>query len=259
MGINHAVEIKTYFNDKVRSALVPIMLEDRRSFPELKDKTIYLAVKLFIADKKSKIKHALIEVPSEIIPRFYVLEGRNENNYIILLDDIIRANLNEIFKIFNYEHIDAYAFKVTRDAELDIDDDISKSLVDIISKSLKGRKSGDPVRFVHDENMDKDVLKYLLKRLNIREGENIIEGGRYHNFKDFIDFPAVGSKKLRNKKLTPLKHPFIKDHIKIIDQIKKQDIMLNYPFQSFEYIIDMLREAAIDPAVTSIKIGRAHV
>jgi polyphosphate kinase len=259
LSVPQQIEIKTYFEKKVRSVLVPIMLEDKRTFPELKDKAIYLAVKLSSGDKKLKTKYALIEVPTAVLPRFYVLEGKNENNYLMLLDDIIRANLKDVFKVFKYDTVNAYAFKVTRDAELDMEDDISKSLVDILSKSIKNRKKGDPVRFVHDSEMDKDIIKYLLKRLEIKEGENIIAGGRYHNFKDFIDFPSVGSKKLRNTQLHPLPHPLIKKDVKLLDQIKKQDLMLNYPFQSFDYVIDLLRESAIDPDVTSIKINLYRV
>lgn len=259
LSVTQQIEIKTYFEKKVRSVLVPIMLEDKRTFPELKDKAIYLAVKLSSGDKKLKTKYALIEVPTAVLPRFYVLEGKNENNYLMLLDDIIRANLKDVFKVFKYDTVNAYAFKVTRDAELDMEDDISKSLVDILSKSIKNRKKGDPVRFVHDSEMDKDIIKYLLKRLEIKEGENIIAGGRYHNFKDFIDFPSVGSKKLRNTQLHPLPHPLIKKDVKLLDQIKKQDLMLNYPFQSFDYVIDLLRESAIDPDVTSIKINLYRV
>lgn len=252
-------EITKYFNEKVRQNLVPIMLDDKRNFPQLKDKRSYLAIKLSNANKKKKSSFALLEVPTDTISRFYVLPKEGNMNYLMMLDDIIRANMKSIFKIFEFDKIEAYAIKLTRDAELDIDDDISKSFVDAISKSIKNRSKGIPVRFVHDKNIDKELQKYLFKRLYLKPDDNIIAGGRYHNFKDFINFPTIGLKKLRNETLKPLKHPIIKDDVKLLDQIKKQDIMLNYPYQSFNYVIDLLREAAIDPDVKSIKVNLYRV
>lgn len=259
LNVTQKAEIRDYFHNKVRSALVPIMLSDKKSFPELRDKAIYLAIMLTKKDKPKGKRFALIEVPTSILSRFYVLHGKNDNHYLILLDDIIRTHLDDIFHIFQYDKIDAYTFKLTRDAELDIDDDISKSLVDLISKSLQGRKSGDPVRFVHDAKMPDELLAFLMRKLKLSSDDNIIAGGRYHNFKDFMRFPNVGPKRFLYRDLPPLDHPFILPKIKLLDQIKKKDIMLNYPYQSFDYVIDLLREAAIDPEVEGIKINLYRV
>lgn len=253
------LEVAEYFTTNVRPALVPLMLDNNRPLPRLRDKAIYLAIKLFGA-KKNEILYSLIEVPAKTISRFYVFKNNKPGeNYIILLDDIIRANLKEIYSIFNVQKVEAYTIKFTRDAELEIDDDISVSLLEQISISIQGRKSGAPVRFVYDKAMPEDVLKFLYKKLNIHKEANIIAGGRYHNFKDFMGFPAIEGDKFLFEPLPPLKHQLIVSDKPVMEQIEKKDIMLNYPYQSFDYIIDLLREAAIHPDVTAIKINLYRV
>lgn len=247
-------QVEDYFISIVQSALVPIMLNERGKFPDLKDGGIYLAVKMY-NDNDRKIQYALIEIPTDVVSRFLVLEKSRNKHSIILLDDIIRFNLRKVFSIFDYDNIDAYNIKITRDAELDIDDDISKGVVDLLSKSLKSRKKGDPVRFVHDAGISKGLRKFLLKGMNIAEQDNVIAGGRYHNYRDFIKFPSLGVKEFENDPKPPLQHRLLLSNRKLLDQIKKHDILLNYPYHSFNYVIDLLREAAIDPTVTSIKIN----
>jgi polyphosphate kinase len=252
-------EITAYFVNNVRSALVPLMLENNRPLPRLKDKAIYLAIKLY-GKKKNEILYSLIEVPSKSISRFYVFKNSQPgDNYMILLDDIIRANLKEIYTIFNIQKFEAFTIKFTRDAELEIDDDISTSLLEQISKSIEGRKSGAPVRFVYDKEMPDDLLQFLFKKIGITKDANIIAGGRYHNFKDFMSFPAIEGNKFLFEPLPPLKHPYIAPGTSVMDVVEKKDIMLNYPYQSFDYIIDLLREAAIHPDVKAIKINLYRV
>jgi polyphosphate kinase len=252
-------EITAYFVNNVRSALVPLMLENSRPLPRLKDKAIYLAIKLY-GKKKNEILYSLIEVPSKSISRFYVFKNSKPgDNYMILLDDIIRANLKEIYTIFNIQKFEAFTIKFTRDAELEIDDDISTSLLEQISKSIEGRKSGAPVRFVYDKEMPDDLLQFLYKKIGITKDANIIAGGRYHNFKDFMGFPAIEGNKFLFEPLPPLKHPYIPPGTSVMDIVEKKDIMLNYPYQSFDYIIDLLREAAIHPDVKAIKINLYRV
>jgi polyphosphate kinase len=252
-------EITAYFVNNVRSALVPLMLENNRPLPRLKDKAIYLAIKLY-GKKKNEILYSLIEVPSKSISRFYVFKNSQPgDNYMILLDDIIRANLKEIYTIFNIQKFEAFTIKFTRDAELEIDDDISTSLLEQISKSIEGRKSGAPVRFVYDKEMPDDLLQFLFKKIGITKDANIIAGGRYHNFKDFMSFPAIEGTKFLFEPLPPLKHPYIAPGTSVMDVVEKKDIMLNYPYQSFDYIIDLLREAAIHPDVKAIKINLYRV
>jgi polyphosphate kinase len=252
--------IQNYFRNVVRPALVPIMLDNKRPLPYLKDKAIYFAIKLVNKKHKHSVQYSLIEIPSQVVPRFLVLPPSNQNERcIIMLDDIIRYCMPEIYAIFDFDVIEAYMIKLTRDAELDIDDDLSQSLVQKMSKSLKKRKKGDPVRFIFDSRMPEDLLNYLLKRLKLEEDDNIIPGGKYHNFKDFMSFPDIGNAKLKFRKITPLSHPLLTGQKSILSIIKKQDVLLSFPYHSFHPIIDLLREAAIDPKVTSIHINLYRV
>lgn len=246
--------VKNYFREKVKSSLFPIMLDNASAFPYLKDRLGYLIVKLGRKDKSKKNKFAIIEVPTDNISRFLVLPKDKEKNFIILLDDVIRFCLDDIFQNFEYDYVMAYNIKLTRDAEIDIDNDLSKSFVEKISKGLKARKKGQPVRLVYDSAIAPDMLDFIMKKIKLGKEDNPIPGGRYHNFKDFISFPNVGHPNLSYKKVKPLKHPDFKDQTSLIKIIKKKDVLLTYPYQSFDHIIDFLREASIDPKVQSIKI-----
>ncbi len=246
--------VKNYFREKVKSSLFPIMLDHAVPFPYLKDRLGYLIVKLGKKDKHKKSKFAIVEVPTDNISRFLVLPKDKDKNYIILLDDVIRFSLDDIFQNFDYDYAEAYNIKLTRDAEIDIDNDLSKSFVEKLSKGLKARKKGQPVRLVYDSEITPDMLDFIMKKIKLGKEDNPIPGGRYHNFKDFISFPNVGHPDLSYKKIKPLKHPDLKDQSSIIKVIKKKDVLLTYPYQSFDHIIDVLREASIDPKVQSIKI-----
>ena len=245
-------ELLNYFNQELKHSIVPIILDKKTPFPRLKDSSIYLAIKI-ISDDFQKVKFALIQIPSEF-PRFYRMK-EDSDKFVILLDDIIRLNLKNIFQIFPYDTIEAYTFKFTRDAELDLDDDISVSFFDKIEKSLKQRKKGKPVRFVYDERMPKDLLDYLLKSLNLKFGVNTIPGGKYHNFKDFSKFPSFEHPEFLYKEQKPLAHPILENKRSLIKTILNQDVLLHFPYQKFDYVVDLLREAAIDPKVVSIKIN----
>lgn len=246
--------VKNYYREKVKSSLFPIMLDPASPFPYLKDRLGYLIVKLGKKDKTKKSKYAIVEVPTDNISRFLVLPKDKENNSIILLDDVIRFCLDDIFQNFDYDYAKAYNIKLTRDAEIEIDNDLSKSFVEKLSKGLKARKKGQPVRLVYDSAIAPDMLDFIMKKIKLRKEDNPIPGGRYHNFKDFISFPNVGHPNLSYKKFKALKHPDLKDQSSILKVIKKKDVLLTYPYQSFDHIIDFLREASIDPKVQSIKI-----
>ena len=246
--------IQSYFENKVRPRLVPIMLDSQPAFPYLKNLVIYLAV--YLTNKKHPIKKkfALIEVPTKVLPRFIVLPRIDNRKNIIMLDDIIRYGLKDIFSIFDFDTFKAYTIKLTRDAELDIDDDVTKSFFEKISRSLKQRALGQAVRFVYDKSMPQDLLNFILEGTKLKNFENLIPGGRYHNARDFMNFPKLGPASFFCKETPPLHHKDIIRHKSIIEAIKQRDILLHYPYQSFDYIIDLLREAAIDPQVISIKI-----
>jgi polyphosphate kinase len=227
------------------------MLNKKDAFPRLRDYAIYLAVKINL--KGSASRYSLIQVPSSL-SRFYTIK-EGDCQYVLIQDDIIRLHLHEIFAIYNFTSIEAYTFKFTRDAELDLDDDLSLSFFEKVEKGIKQRKKGAPVRFVYDETMPKDLLEYLLKALGLTRGINTIPGGRYHNFKDFINYPDFNLPALQYPKQPPCEHPLMENAPSLLDLIAQQDIFLYFPYQKFDYIVDLLREAAIDPNVKHIKIN----
>ena len=251
--------IHRFFQEKTRPFIVPIMLSSRRPFPQLRDVGIYLAVKMTDFEK-TKVKFALIEIPPNVSRFVLIPNGESEVQKIVLLDDIIRYHLKEIFSIFQFDEIEAYTFKITRDAELDVDDDISKSYLEKMQDSIEHRQQGETVRFVYDTAMPLDLLQFLMDKQGLKAGENIIPGGRYHNFKDFMAFPDFGRKDFVFDPQLPCLHPDLRDNTKpIIKKILEKDMLITCPFQSFQHIIDVLREAAIDPKVMSIKISLYRV
>jgi len=252
---NQQEYVKDYFHTEVERSLFPIMVDENKPFPYMKDKSGYLFVRLISTIQKQKNKYALIEIPSKITSRFIILPQEKNKKYIILLDDVIRYNVHEMFSVFGYITKEAINIKLTRDAELDIDQDVSKSMLEKISKSVKDRKKGLPVRFVYDSTMSKEMLSFIMKKLGMDKKDNAIPGGRYHNFKDFIGFPNIGEKKLVYEHPTPIVHKYL-DNINttILNVIKQKDILLHYPYHTYDHIITLLREASIDPTVESIKI-----
>ncbi|BCY29072.1 polyphosphate kinase 1 [Flavobacterium okayamense] len=255
--------IREFFIQKVSPAVVTIMLNDLEKFPLLKDTSGYFAVKLVMKPKKvslletilpkKEIRYAIVEIPSTI-NRFVVLPSNNEKQYIIMLDDVIRHNLNYLFNIFDYESISAHMIKITRDAELEFDSDLSKSFIEKVSDSVKERRIGETVRFVYDQDIEKDTLEFLLKRMNIDSSDSIIPGGRYHNRRDYMNFPNLGRYDLLYRENPPLPVPGLDLEGSILGKINSKDYLLSAPYQSFSYIIKFLREAALDPNVVAIKI-----
>lgn len=247
--------VKEYFHNEVISTLYPIMVEENKPFPYMKDKSGYLFVRLVPHDSKQKAKYALIEIPSKATSRFVILPQEGHKKYIILLDDVIRYSVNEMFSVFGYTVKEAVNIKLTRDAELDIDSDVSKSMLEKIAKGIKDRKKGLPVRFVYDSTISKEMLSFIMKKLGMDKKDNAIPGGRYHNFKDFIHFPNVGGKDLVYNHPRPLTHKHLLNiNNSILTVVKERDILLHYPYHTFNHIITLLREASIDPSVESIKI-----
>jgi polyphosphate kinase len=245
--------VQNYFEEEVYSNIIPLMIESIPQFPFLRDKSIYLGVMLSRKDGSMKRKYALVEVPSRALGRFVILPSPSpDQHHIILLEDIIRYSLKHIFAYFGYDTYQSWVFKVTRDAEIDIDNDISTTLIQKLEKGLKNRRKGKPVRFVYDKEMDKGLLEYIIRRLNIARKGNLIPGGRIHNFRHFMDFPDVFPKKGVRKK--PFMHPSLVKMPRVTDVVLEQDVMLHFPYHSFNPVIDLLREAAIDPNVTTIKI-----
>ncbi len=245
--------IVTYFNEKVRTNIAPLMIESISDLPLLHDKSIYLACVLSNSNNSFMNSYALIEVPTFSIPRFLILPSAKGEKNIILLEDIIRYCLPNLFTQFGFNSFEGYIIKVTRDAELDIDNDINNDFIDSIEKGLKNRKKGKAVRLVYDKTIQKNLLDYLIKLLNLSRKDHLIPGGRIHNFKDFMDFPMQVFEK-RPLRENPFVHPLFTQPVRILDVLNARDVMLHFPYHSFDSIIDLLREAAIDPYVETIKI-----
>lgn len=254
LSTKQAEFVTSFFKEKVRPKLIPVIIDQVDNFPDLKEDSIYLAVCLFNNDEKNASKHALIEVPTSIIPRFISLPKTRFKRHIILLDDVIRFCLDSVFSIFNYDRFEAYTVKLTRDAELDLDDDLMLSYIDKVSSSLKQRKEAQPVRFIYDSKIPQYLLEVFVKRLKLSSADTLVPGSRYHNFKDFIKFPDFGLKDWINEPVIPHTHSDFQGRQSILQVMSEKDILLHYPYQPFHYIIDLLREAAMDPKVTSIKI-----
>lgn len=243
--------VKTFYEEEVSQNIIPLMIESIPQMPFLRDKSIFLGVVMRKKESAYNQKFALIEVPSRILGRFVKLPSPSGQQHIILLEDVIRFNLPYVFSYFGYDTFDAHIFKVTKDAEIDIDNDITTSFVQKIEKGLKNRRKGRPVRFIYDRHMDASLLAYLMKKLNLTGKDNVIPGGRIHNFRHFMDFPNVFAQKDRRVSFA---HPSLKQSLRVTDIILKEDVMLHFPYHSFNHIIDLLREAAFDPEVVSIKI-----
>ncbi|HAS6395778.1 TPA: polyphosphate kinase 1 [Vibrio vulnificus] len=248
--------IVKYFQKEVLPHITPLMLTDEIDVLQfLKDEYAYIAVEL---KQQEQAKYALLEIPTDHLPRFIMVpeqKGKRKKT-IILLDNIIRFCLNDIFRgFFDYDELNGYAMKMTRDAEYDLRHEVEYSLLEQMSEGLSQRLTALPVRFVYERDMPEDMLKYLCYKLKISHYDSLIPGGRYHNFKDFIAFPNVGRDYLENKPLPPLACADFEGYANAFDAIRNQDILLHYPYHSFEHITELVRQGSFDPKVVSIKIN----
>lgn len=250
LNVARGMFVKNYFREKLLATLVPIMLDSSMLLPELRDRAIYFFVKL---TKNKKVRYALIEIPDNL-SRFIVLPETNNLKFITLLDDVIRYNLEDVFFIFEHDSIDAYSIQLTRDAELDLDKEVSGKFIDSLSKSLQKRRKGKPMRLLYDADMPMDMLKHLVTKMGLH-GESLIPGNRYHNFKDFIAFPNVGKPELEYPKYLALPVGDLSFGRSLMGMIAKRDYLISTPYQSYDYVIHFLREAAIDPKVKEISIA----
>ncbi len=243
--------IKKHFVEHVSPALVTIILNDLVQLPNLKDTGAYLAVRMVMADNNKQF--ALLEIPKSL-NRFVELPKQGDKSYIILIDDLLRHCLSDIFNIFDYKSISAHMIKISRDAELDFESDLSKSFIEKISDSVKHRQIGEPVRFVYDKTIDSDTLEYLMSKMGIDSTDSIIPGGRYHNRRDYMGFPSLGRTDLLYDKIEPLRIKGLSFESSIFEAIANKEYLLYAPYHKFSYIVKFLREAALDPKVRTIKI-----
>ncbi|MBN3189204.1 polyphosphate kinase 1 [Pectobacterium brasiliense] len=248
--------LRDYFRQHLRPHITPILIFNETDLVEfLKDNYTYLAVEIIRGDE---ISYALLEIPSDKIPRFVNLpaEAPRRRKTMILIDNILRYCLDDIFKgFFDYDALNAYSMKMTRDAEYDLVTEMESSLLELMSSSLKQRLTAEPVRFVYQRDMPDAMVAMLLDKLGISSYDSVIPGGRYHNFKDFISFPNVGRANLVNKPLPRLRHTGFNQFRNGFDAIRERDVLLYYPYHTFEHVLELLRQASFDPNVLSIKIN----
>ncbi len=244
--------VEHYFINVLRPHLHPMMLDNIR-FNRFKDNCIYLAVQMIDSTCKHIDKECIIEIPSDTFGRFIRLPSAPGSTTLIFLDDIIRFNLHKIFASLGYDTFEAYIIKFTREAELDIDNDVMKSFLKIMSDSVKKRKKAPHIRFVHDKNMPDQLLEKVFKTFGIRNRDRIKASGRYHKLKDFMAFPVKESR-LLYKQLPPQMHPDFANGVNKFDVLKRKDVLFYFPYHSFNDINNWIWEAAIDPQVRSIKM-----
>lgn len=243
--------IKAYFFKTVSPALVTIILNDSVVLPNLNDSAAYLAVRMLMSGDTKQF--ALIEIPKSV-DRFIELPKQGGKSYIIMVDDVLRYCLGDIFNIFDYKAISAHMIKITRDGELDFESDLSKSFIEKISDSVKHRQVGEPVRFVYDKTIHKETLRFLMSKMGIDDTDSVIPGGRYHNRRDYMGFPSMGRTDLLYGKIEALPIKELSLQESIFKAIAEKDYLLHAPYQTFSYIVKFLREAALDPKVRTIKI-----
>ena len=251
--------VRNYFHAHIQQELVPIVLDEANPMPELNDASIYLAIKL---SYQGQTRFALLEVPTTRIERFVRIPGRNgkKGKVLIALENMIRVCLPQVFRgVFPLDSAEAYTIKLTRDAELELGEEVTQTFVEKMTQSLKRRRKGDPVRFVYDAQMPNDMLEYLVRRLGLGRLDSMIPGGRYHNSKDFMRFPNLGPAYLDSKSLPKIRVPEIEAADNILSCMRERDLLLFYPYHSFDYLTDLLKTAAIDPAVKSIRISLYRV
>jgi polyphosphate kinase len=244
--------IKNYFDEVVRPYIIPLMIENVSELPYLRDKSLYLAIVMSNKSSAYNQKFSLIEIPSRSVGRFIQLPSKPGTASIMLLEDVIRYNLPIIFSHFKFNKFEAHVFKITKDAEIDLDQEVGMNFIDKISKGIKNRRKGKPVRFVYEKEMNAEILEFLIQKLKLSRKSSIIPGGHIHNFRHFMDFPNVIP--VKSNRPPALIHPAFKKKDLVSDIVLKKDVMLHFPYHTYDPIIDMLREAAMDDMVTSIKI-----
>lgn len=248
--------VRHHFQESIRPHLFPMMLDKLRNVPNLRDRSVYLVAELKNRAGQIQDTWTLIELPTAELSRFVVLPKRADGQVcVMLLDDVIRYCMADLFGIFGYDHFACYTIKFTRDSELSIDNDVSRSYLEVVSDSIKRRKYGHTVRFIYDEQIPPSLLEKVRTTFGLKKRDTLIKGGKYHNFKDFMAFPKhIGAKKLSYPDHHIVTVRGLIPSTSILDDVRQHDVMLHYPYHSFQYIIDLLREASIEPTVRAIKV-----
>ena len=249
----HEAFLKEYFIQKVSPALMTIVVSEDEN-QDFSDHLAFLAVKLrFQENDTEKTQYALIELPTDL-DRFVVLPNLGEKQYVMFLDDLIRYHFHLIFNFFEFTHIESHMIKVTRDAELDMEGDVSKSYINKIVESVRERILAEPVRLVYDNEIAPDTLEIVKNLLGVGTNDSLIPGGRYHHRRDYMNFPQLHRRDLQYERKVPLPIEGLSLEKSIFKALESKDYLLYTPYHSFSFVIKFLREAALDPEVTTIKI-----
>ncbi|MBS1308262.1 RNA degradosome polyphosphate kinase [Bacteroides clarus] len=244
--------VRQFYRQKLSGFVSPVWLSAVRQLTDETDENIYLAVKMQAEGRKS-FDYALIALPVAECGRFVRLPDKESGSYLMYLDDVIRYCLPMIFSGLNYVFFKAYAFKFTKDAEMEIDNDLRNGMLQKISKGVKSRKKGDALRVIYDADMPKDLLKRVMNKLNLDKLDTVLGGGRYHNHKDLMSFPDCGRKDLKYPAWEPVVKPELDGNESLLKLIQKGDRFIHVPYHSFDYYIRVLQEAAVSKEVKSIK------
>lgn len=246
--------IQSFYKEKLNGFIVPVWFSAIKLLDYENDENIYLAVKVSKSGSKPSPDYAFLELPVNICGRFVQLPDHENKSYLMYLDDVIRCCLPLVFEGLGYDQFEAYAFKFTRDAEMEIDNDLRTGTLQKISKGVKSRKRGEPLRVIYDNNMPKDLLKRVLKKLDLDSLDTVIESGRYQNHKDLMKFPDCGHSNLKYPKWPPILKKELDGPESLLKKIQQKDRFIHVPYHSFDSFIRVLQEAAVSKQVTSIKI-----
>lgn len=245
--------VHDFYYEKLNGQLQPIWLSEIKQIDSETDEDIYLAIKMRQAENKKEAAYAILALPVALAGRFVRLPDKEGQCYITYLDDVIRLCLPLIFQGLPYRRFEAYAFKFTKDAEMEIDNDLRNGTLQKISKGVKSRKRGEPLRVIYDAEMPKDLLKRLMNRLNLDKLDTVQAGGRYHNHKDLMRFPDCGRKDLKYPRWTPIRKQELSGPESVLEQIRERDRFLHVPYHDFDGYLRVLQEAALHKEVRSIK------
>ncbi len=241
-----------FYRQRLSGFVSPVWLSAVRQLTDETDENIYLGIKMKVPGKKS-FDYALIALPVAECGRFVRLPDKEGKSFLMYLDDVIRYCLPMIFSGLDYEGFEAYAFKFTKDAEMEIDNDLRNGMLQKISKGVKSRKKGDALRVIYDAGMPKDLLKRVMNKLNLDKLDTVLGGGRYHNHKDLMSFPDCGRKDLKYPAWEPVIKPELNGGRSLLKLIQQGDRFIHVPYHSFDYYIRVLQEAAVSKEVKSIK------
>lgn len=246
--------IRKYYLQNLCGLITPIWFSAVKHLDLENDENIFLAIRLTRETaKKHYVEYAFLEIPVNSCGRFVRLPDKEGKRYLMYLDDVIRCSLPLIFCGLNYSSYEAFSFKFTRDAEMEIDNDLRNGMLEKISKGVKSRKRGEPLRIVYDSTMPKALLKLVLSALCQDRLDTVLAGGRYHNHKDFMKFPDCGRKDLKYPAWPPILKSELSGSDSILEQICLKDRFIHVPYHSFDSYIRILQEAAIHKDVKSIK------